>query len=87
MAQAHRYPDRRHVAAVDVSKPRHQDPEKRAAKALRRKKTRELIAAGVKLLPRQRRRSGLTDHGSSPRKRRHRREGEALMERERGEAQ
>ena len=67
-----------------MSKPRHEDPAKRAAKAARRKRRREAEAAGLEMLPRQRRRTGLTDHGSNPRKRRKAREGEALMERERG---
>lgn len=70
-----------------MSKPRQQDPAKRAAKAKRRKVRREQEAAGAVMLPRLRRRSGLTDHGSSPRKRKHAREGEALMVRERGEVQ
>lgn len=59
-------------------------PEKRAAKAKRRKIRKQQEAAGVELTPRQRTRTGLTDHGSSPKKRRHAREGEAQMERERG---
>lgn len=60
------------------------DPEKRKAKAARRKIKKAQIAAGVELVPRQKRRSGLTDHGASPRKRAHAREGEKRINRERG---
>ena len=60
------------------------DPEKRKAKAARRKIRKAQEAAGVELVPRQKRRSGLTDHGSSPRKRAHAREGEKQHHRERG---
>jgi hypothetical protein len=70
-----------------MSKPRHQDPDKRAAKAERRKRRKTHIAAGQEMLPpQQKRRSGLTDHGTSPRKQRHRREGEARHHRDRGDA-
>ena len=60
------------------------DPEKRKAKAARRKIRKAQEAAGVELTPRQRKRSGLTDHGASPRKRAHAREGEKMHHRERG---
>lgn len=69
-----------------MSKPRQRDPEVRAKKAERRKRRKAQIAAGREMPPpQQKRRSGLTDHGTSPRKQRHAREGEARMARERGE--
>jgi hypothetical protein len=68
-----------------VSKPKPQDPEKRAAKAKRRKARRELAAAGVEMLPRRARPTAQMDHASNPKSVRHAREGERAITRQRGE--
>jgi hypothetical protein len=68
-----------------MSKPRHEDPAKRAAKAKRRKVRRELAATGVQMLPRKARPRAQMDHGSNPTGTRKAREGQRAMDRQRGE--
>lgn len=66
-----------------MSKPRYEDPEKRAAKAKRRKVRRELAAAGVQMLPRKSRPRAQMDHASNPAAVRKAREGQRAMDQER----
>jgi len=68
-----------------VAKPVREDPEKRAARAVRRKRRRAAEAAGLLMLPRQKRPSAQMDHGVNPKGMRHAREGEQAMHRERGQ--
>lgn len=68
-----------------MSKPKHGDPAKRAAKAARRKARRAAEAAGAEMLPRRARPTAQMDHGSNPKGTKRAREGEAAMHRERGE--
>lgn len=69
-----------------MSKPKRHDPEKRAAKAARRKARKASEADGVVFLPRKPRPTAQMDHGTNPRGARHAREGEAAMRRDRGES-
>ena len=66
-----------------MSKPRHADPDKRAAKAERRRRRKALEAQGYTMLPRKPRPTVQMDHGSNPAGRRQAREGERAMDRER----
>jgi hypothetical protein len=68
-----------------MSKPKPIDPEKRAAKAERRKRRKAAIEAGAEMLPRRARPTAQMDHGSNPKGAKHAREGERAMKRERGE--
>ena len=49
-----------------MSKPVPQDPEKRAAKAARKKRRKLAEAAGLQMLPRAARPRAQFDHGSNP---------------------
>ncbi len=68
-----------------MSKPVHEDPERRAARAARRRRRHEHIAAGREMLPRQSRPSAQMDHGSNPKGKRQARDGELAMQRERSQ--
>lgn len=64
---------------------KNEDPEKRKAKAARRKRRKEAIANGAQMMPRQKRPQAQMDHGCNPKGSRHAREGEKAMHRERSE--
>lgn len=66
-----------------MAKPKSDDPEKRAAKAARRKRRHEHIAKGLQMLPRKPRPSAQMDHATNPKAGRNLRDGEKAMERER----
>jgi hypothetical protein len=66
-----------------VSKPKPIDPEKRAAKADRRRRRRAAEAAGTQMQPRRARPTAQMDHGSNPKGAKLAREGERAMQRER----
>ena len=69
---------------MHVSKPKPIDPDKRAAKAERRKRRKAHEAAGLAMTPRAPRPTAQMDHATNPRAARAAREGERAMHRERG---
>lgn len=68
-----------------MSKPKPIDPDKRKAKAERRKRRKAHEEAGRTMLPPKPRPTAQMDHATNPRAARHAREGERAMQRERGE--